>query len=179
MNNLLDALLRYATIGKTDEEFEEVHLQDAVELALINLRVRIEETYANIIIQELPTVRSIQSLLIQLFQNFVSNALKFRKPEVDAIVKIYAYEEEEEIIVCVEDNGIGIAPEYQERIFVIFQRLHSRAHYEGTGIGLSICLKIVQRLGGRIWIESAFGQGAKFLVALPKVPGQKESSTEP
>lgn len=178
MNNLLDALLRYATIGKTDEEFEVVHLKDAVELALINLRVRIEETNASILIQELPVVRSIQSLLIQLFQNLISNALKFRKPEEDPVVKIYAYEEEEAIIVCVEDNGIGIAPEYQNRIFVIFQRLHSRARYEGTGIGLSICLKIVQRLGGKIWIESAADQGAKFLVALPKVPGQKESSTE-
>lgn len=178
MNNLLDALLRYATIGKTDEEFEVVHLKDAVELAMINLRVRIEETKANIIMEELPVVRSIQSLLIQLFQNLVSNALKFRQPNVNPVVRIRAYEEAEEIIVCVEDNGIGIASEYQERIFVIFQRLHSRARYEGTGIGLSICLKIVQRLGGRIWIESEVDKGATFLVALPKVPGQKESSTE-
>ena len=169
MNNLLDALLRYATIGKTDEEFEEVSLNDAIELAVINLRVRIEETRAEVNIPQLPVVRSIQSLLIQLFQNLISNALKFRKPDVQPVITLRAKEELEEIIVSVEDNGIGIAPEYQERIFVIFQRLHTRAKYEGTGIGLSICLKIIQRLGGRIWIESEIDRGATFFIALPKV----------
>ncbi len=170
MNNLLDALLRYATIGKTDEEFEEVRLNDAIELAVINLRVRIEETKAVVHIPQLPVVRSIKSLLIQLFQNLISNALKFKKPETQSIVHISTEEREDEIIVAVKDNGIGIAPEYQKRIFVIFQRLHSRAKFEGTGIGLSICLKIVQRLRGRIWIESEVDKGATFFVALPKMP---------
>ncbi len=170
MNNLLDALLRYATIGKTDEEFEEVRLNDAIELAVINLRVRIEETQAIVHIPQLPVVRSIKSLLIQLFQNLISNALKFKKPETQSIVHISTEEREDEIIVAVKDNGIGIAPEYQKRIFVIFQRLHSRAKFEGTGIGLSICLKIVQRLRGRIWIESEVDKGATFFVALPKMP---------
>ncbi len=170
MNNLLDALLRYATIGKTDEEFEEVRLNDAIELSVINLRVSIEETGAEIQIPQLPVVRSIQSLLIQLFQNLISNAIKFRKPGSNPVVTIGAEEAEDEIIVSVKDNGIGIAPEYQERIFVIFQRLHTRVRYEGAGIGLSICLKIMQRLGGRIWIESEVGEGATFLIALPKVP---------
>ncbi len=169
MNNLLDALLRYATIGKTDEEFEEVRLNDAIELAVINLRVRIEETEAEVNIPQLPVVQSIQSLLIQLFQNLISNALKFRKPNTSPVVNISAREEKEEIIVSVSDTGIGIAPEYQERIFVIFQRLLTRAHYDGAGIGLSICLKIMQRLGGRIWIESEVDQGATFFIALPKV----------
>ncbi len=170
MNNLLDALLRYATIGKTDEEFEEVRLNDAIELAVINLRVSIEETEAVINIPQLPTVRSIQSLLIQLFQNLISNAIKFRKPGTQPVVHLGAVEAEEEVIVSVKDNGIGIAPEYQERIFVIFQRLHTRVRYEGAGIGLSICQKIMQRLGGRIWIESEVNQGATFFIALPKVP---------
>lgn len=178
MNNLLDALLKYATIGKTDESFEEVRLNDAVELALINLRVRIEETKAEINVSEMPVVRSIQSLLIQLFQNLISNALKFKKPDTQSIVNIEAHRKEEEIIISVKDNGIGIAPEYQERIFIIFQRLHSRARYEGTGIGLSICLKIIQRLGGRIWIESEVDKGATFFIALPVDPGQQPITIE-
>lgn len=147
-----------------------MRLNDAIELAVINLRVSIEETEAVINIPQLPTVRSIQSLLIQLFQNLISNAIKFRKPGTQPVVHLGAVEAEEEVIVSVKDNGIGIAPEYQERIFVIFQRLHTRVRYEGAGIGLSICQKIMQRLGGRIWIESEVNQGATFFIALPKVP---------
>ena len=167
MNNLLDALLRYATIGKTEEETDKVSLSDAVEIAIINLRVRIEETQAEIHCEDLPAVHGNQSLLIQLFQNLISNAIKFRQEDDKPIISITSETIEKEIIVCIKDNGIGIAPEYKERIFIIFQRLHNRTQYDGTGIGLAICQKIVQRLKGRIWVESKEGEGASFYVAFP------------
>ncbi|MGK0365317.1 MAG: light-regulated signal transduction histidine kinase (bacteriophytochrome), partial [Saprospiraceae bacterium] len=107
-------------------------------------------------------------LLNQLFQNLLSNAIKFRKLDVDPIVLVRHEEKEEEHIFSVADNGIGIPEEFQERIFVIFQRLHSRTKYEGTGIGLAICQKIAQKLGGSIWLESEEGEGSTFYFSLPK-----------
>ncbi|MEM9920732.1 MAG: tetratricopeptide repeat protein [Bacteroidota bacterium] len=168
MNNLLDALLKYATIGKTEEDMEMMQLNDAVDIAIINLRVRIEETEAEIERVDLPAVRSSQSLLIQLFQNLLSNAIKFHKPNLKPVIKINCEEKQEEFVISIKDNGIGIDPDFQERIFVIFQRLHTRNKYEGTGIGLAICQKIIQRLNGRIWISSKENEGATFFVALPK-----------
>ena len=168
MNTLLDALLRYATIGKSEEDFEWLELKDAVELAVINLRVRVEETGAEIQCDNLPKLYSIKSLLIQLFQNLIANAIKFRKKDTIPVIKISTEENEEHHIIKVSDNGIGIAKEFQERIFIIFQRLHTRVEYQGAGIGLSICLKIVQRLGGKIWVESEVGEGATFCIGIPK-----------
>ena len=168
MNNLLDGLLKYTTIGKTEEEFEEVYLKDAAQIAIMNLRVRIEETNATINLSELPKVTSVQSLLILLFQNLISNAIKFKDPDSDPIVYISSEEKDSEWIISVRDNGIGINPDFKERIFVIFQRLHTRSKYHGTGIGLAICQKIIQRLGGRIWVESELGHGANFKFSIPK-----------
>ena len=111
---------------------------------------------------------SIRSLLIQLFQNLISNAIKFKKPDSRPEINITSEISKKEVIIKVTDNGIGINPEYQERIFVIFQRLHTRSEYKGTGIGLAICHKIVQRVGGRIWVESEVDKGASFFVALPR-----------
>ena len=168
MNDLLDALLKYTTVSKTEENFEKVVLGDIVEIAVINLRVSVDENKAVINCHELPTVMSIRSLLIQLFQNLISNAIKFKKPETNPEITISAETTKDEVIIKVSDNGIGINPDYQERIFVIFQRLHTRTEYKGTGIGLAICHKIVQHVGGRIWVESEVDQGANFFVALPR-----------
>lgn len=108
-----------------------------------------------------------KSQLIQLWQNLISNAIKFnRSPQ--PIVEITVESLEEEWRFCVADNGIGIAPEFHERIFIIFQRLHSDTEFEGTGVGLAICRKIVTRHGGKIWVESEEGKGAKFYFTLPK-----------
>jgi len=168
MNDLLDALLKYTTVSKTEEIFEKVSLKDIVEIAVINLRVSVDENNAVINCHDLPEVMSIRSLLIQLFQNLISNAIKFKKPNEDPEINISSESTRDEVIIKVSDNGIGINPEYQERIFVIFQRLHTRSEYKGTGIGLAICYKIVQRIGGRIWVESEVGKGANFFVALPR-----------
>lgn len=168
MNNLLDALLKYATIGHSEEEEKEINLNDVVEICKVNLRVLLAETETDIQIGELPTVYSTYSLLTQLIQNLLSNAIKFRQPDQKSVIKIQATENLEEHIISVNDNGIGISEEYLERIFVIFQRLHARTKYQGTGIGLSICQKIVKRLGGRIWVESVVDEGSTFYFSLPK-----------
>ncbi|MEL7020037.1 MAG: ATP-binding protein, partial [Bacteroidota bacterium] len=168
MNNLLDALLQYATIGRSDEEERAIDLNDVVEICKVHLRVLLAETDAVIYVHKLPTVVSTQSLLIQLVQNLLSNAIKFRRPDVRPEVHIRAKETPEQYIISVEDNGIGIDKEYLERIFVIFQRLHARTKYKGTGIGLSICQKIAKRLGGAISVSSKVGEGSTFSFTIPK-----------
>jgi len=169
MNNLLDALLKYATIGKSELEIEPVDLNDILDLSKINLQVSIEETQTKIITENsLPIVHSVQSLLIQLFQNLISNAIKFRKEDTTPEITVFSKEEEDCYRIYIQDNGIGINPEFQERIFIIFQRLHTRSQYEGTGIGLAVCLKIVQRLGGVINVSSQLGEGATFSFTIPK-----------
>lgn len=168
MNNLLDALLKYATIGKIQEESDRVNMNDVIEVCKSNLKLLIEETKSIVYAEHLPVVRSVQSLLVQLFQNLISNAIKFRKTDLRPVIIITAQEEEFEYIFQIKDNGIGIDPEHHERIFVIFQRLHTRTKYEGTGIGLAICYKIVQQLGGRIWVDSQLNDGASFYFTIPK-----------
>ncbi|MFK7934232.1 MAG: tetratricopeptide repeat protein [Saprospiraceae bacterium] len=168
MNNLLDALLQYATIGRTEEDEREIDLNNVVEICKVHLRVLLAETDAVIHFDNLPTVFSTQSLLIQLIQNLLSNAIKFRRPGVRPQVHIRAQETDEQYIIHVEDNGIGIDKEYLERIFIIFQRLHARTKYKGTGIGLSICQKIAKRLGGNIWVDSKLGEGSIFSFSIPK-----------
>jgi signal transduction histidine kinase len=168
MNALLDALLQYATIGKIEIESEEVDIAEVVSIVKDNLHVKIEETFGNIMCGELPRVVSMQSLLVQLFQNLIGNALKFSRPDSRPIVLINAEDKRDHWLFSVEDNGIGIDAEHRERIFVIFQRLHNRDKYEGTGIGLSICQKIAHQLGGRIWVESEPSKGATFFFTLPK-----------
>jgi light-regulated signal transduction histidine kinase (bacteriophytochrome) len=168
MNALLDALLQYATIGKIEIEPENVDISEVVGIAKDNLHVKIEETFGNIMCGELPKVVSMQSLLVQLFQNLIGNALKFNRPNSRPIILINAEDRRDHWLFSVEDNGIGIDKEHRDRIFVIFQRLHGRDKYEGTGIGLSICQKIVHQLGGRIWVESEPSKGATFFFTLPK-----------
>lgn len=171
MNKLLDGLLQYATIGRSDSEYETVDLNEVVEICKSNLKLKIDESAATVESQWLPEVIATQPLMIQLFQNLISNALKFQQPEVAPHIHIAIIERSEDMLFCVKDNGIGIAPEHNERIFVIFQRLHGRNRYEGTGIGLAICHKIVTQLGGRIWVDSSPGNGATFYFTLPKDKG--------
>ena len=168
MNNLLDDLLRYATVGKTEAKKQSIKIIDIVEIAIKNLKVSIDESNAVIHYDELPEVYSINSLLIQLFQNLISNAVKFRKNDTHPEIEITWVEKEKFHEFAIKDNGIGIDPDYKKRIFVIFQRLHARTEYEGTGIGLAICQKIVQQLGGKIWVDSELGKGATFHFTLPK-----------
>ena len=168
-NSLLDGLLKYATIGNSKMELEKIDLTNIITICLANLRVRVVETNAKVIVHELPMVMGNSQMLAQLFQNLLSNAFKFVKPGVQPIVTIQADETPNGYIIKTTDNGIGISVEDQERIFKIFQRLHHHSDYEGTGIGLAICQKIANRHGGSIIVQSEPGQGATFVLKLPKV----------
>ena len=168
MNNLLDGLLKYATVGRGEQLLKPVNLNDSLIICQSNLRLLIAENQAEIISDELPTINGIPSLISQLFQNLISNALKFQKEDNTPKIIITSEEKEDEYIISIKDNGIGIKPEYKDRIFVIFQRLHARTEYEGTGIGLALCYKIMQRMGGKIWVESELGEGATFYFNFPK-----------
>ncbi len=168
VNSLLDGLLKYATVGNAVPVPEQVNLNNVIISCLANLRVRIEETKAQIIVGELPVIKGKTQLLNQLFQNLISNALKFIQPDTPPVIRISAEETDQSYLISVADNGIGISEENQGRIFKIFQRLHPKSAYEGTGIGLAICQKIVSRLGGSISVRSEIGKGATFIITFPK-----------
>ncbi|MBD1883692.1 ATP-binding protein [Microcoleus vaginatus] len=161
MQTLIDDLLEYSRVGRSRKPFELTDCNHAVEQALANLQGAIRETKAVVTYSELPAVMGDISQLIQLFQNLVSNAIKYRH-DAPPVVHITACRQEENWLISVSDNGIGIAPQHQKRIFQIFQRLHTQREYSGTGIGLAICQKIVELHGGCIWVESEPEQGCTF-----------------
>jgi PAS domain S-box-containing protein len=166
MQQLINDLLSYSRVGTRGKPFETTSCEVVLEKALLNLKTTIEENHALVTHNALPTVMADSSQLVQLFQNLVGNAIKFHSDELPE-VHIGAERNGTEWIFSVRDNSIGIAPEYFERIFVIFQRLHARAEYPGTGIGLAICKKIVERHKGRIWVESQPGKGSTFYFTIP------------
>jgi light-regulated signal transduction histidine kinase (bacteriophytochrome) len=167
MWNLINDLLAYSRVGTRGHPFEPINCETILQEALDNLKVAMEESGAVVTHDSLPTVTADSSQLGQLFQNLIGNAIKFRGNERPRI-HVSANRNGNGWTFSVRDNGIGIAPEYTERIFIIFQRLHGRQQYPGTGIGLAICKKIVERHGGRIWVESTPEKGATFYFTLPK-----------
>ena len=168
LQNLLGALRQYIYISETgDEQWMPVDCDAAVRSALSYLEASIAECNASIVCEPLPTLPSIEILLVQLFQNLIGNALKYRSPERSPVVSVSAQQAGGVWTFAVRDNGIGIEPEHQEYIFGVFKRLHGR-QYSGTGIGLAICKAAVDRLGGRIWVESEPGQGSTFYFSLPE-----------
>jgi light-regulated signal transduction histidine kinase (bacteriophytochrome) len=147
-------------------EFRLTDLQEIVEIAEDNLRVAIGESGASVVAGPMPTIQADPAQLTQLYQNLVSNSLKFRG-ESQPRIEIAAERRGSDWLFSVRDNGIGMEPQYRERIFLIFQRLHGRGEYSGTGIGLAICKRIVERHGGHIWVESRPGEGSTFFFTLP------------
>ncbi|MBS4095725.1 MAG: GAF domain-containing protein [Sulfuricella sp.] len=166
MQQLIKDLLTYSRVGTRGKPFVPTDSYQALAAALDNLQIAIQEQQATITHDPLPSVVADGSQLTQLFQNLVGNAIKFHGAE-KPLIHVSACEKGGEWEFAVKDNGIGIAPENFERIFVIFQRLHSRDEYPGTGIGLSVCKRIVERHGGRIWLESELGKGTTFYFTLP------------
>lgn len=166
MQMLIKDLLEYSQVGKKVKEFTLTESAAALDQAIANLRVSIEETGAQITCNALPVVAADSSELIRLFQNLIGNAIKFRGDKAPR-VHISAIQKDCKWIFSVSDSGIGIDPSHAERIFAIFQRLHTRSEYPGTGIGLAICKKIVELHGGRIWIESEVGKGSTFYFTIP------------
>ena len=167
MQTLIDDVLIYSKVDNQSGEFTVTDVSTSLKQALTNLQRRIKDSNAEIIVGDrLPTLRADKTQLMQLFQNLIVNAIKFRSDAVPKI-EINAERLEDEWLFSVRDNGIGIDPQFNERIFVIFQRLHTRDEYPGTGMGLAICKKIVECHRGRIWVESELRQGATFYFTIP------------
>jgi signal transduction histidine kinase len=168
MQTLVQDLLTFSRVGR-DRKRAPIPCDAVVKEALQNLHTAIQESGAVVHHERLPTVSADRTQMVQLFQNLIGNAIKFRG-ENTAVISVSAEENGAEWIFSVADNGIGIALEHFDAIFVIFQRLHTRAEYPGNGVGLAICKKIVEQHGGRIWVESKAGQGASFKFTLPASP---------
>jgi light-regulated signal transduction histidine kinase (bacteriophytochrome) len=166
MQTLITDLLTYSRVGRRDVAIEPVDLDAVVNRVEASLRVAIEESGALVTHDPLPTVDGDNTQLSQLFQNLLANAIKFRGEATPAI-HISAERQNSAWLFSVRDNGIGIGPEYRERVFVLFQRLHGRDEYSGTGIGLAVCKKIVERHGGTIWVDETPGGGSTFRFTIP------------
>ncbi len=175
MQMLVDDLLEYSRVGRSKERMESVDLHAVLDAALANLKLAIGESHARLCVDPLPWVRGDELRLTQVLQNLIGNALKFRGGDPPHI-SISAQREGNHWRLSVQDNGIGIDPQYFERIFVVFQRLHTQAEYPGTGIGLALCQRILELHGGKIWLESAVGRGTTFHFTL--LPAE-ETSPEP
>jgi len=160
-------LLQYSKITREKREIKPVNFEHVLEQALTNLTVQIEENNAIITHDQLPIINGDEQLKVQLFQNLISNSIKYRSQETPKI-HISAIKENNQYLFSFKDNGIGMSPEHLKKIFTIFQRLHTREEYEGTGIGLAIAQKIVNQQGGQIWAESEPGKGTTFYFTLPK-----------
>lgn len=166
MKLLIDDLLAYARLGKRKDNFKVVSCEQIIGTVLADLKVMIEENQAQVFKKNLPSVKFDPLLLGQLFQNLIINAIKFKR-ELIPKVTIDAIRKDEQWLFRIQDNGIGIEEKYYDRIFGLFQRLHTKDEYMGTGIGLAICKKIVVLHGGDIWVESTPGEGTTFYFTVP------------
>ncbi len=171
LDNMINDLLEYSQVKSAERELVPVNTEEVLEETLINLKIPIEESKAIITHDSLPTIIGDKEILVQLFQNLISNSIKYRSDETPKIY-ISAKEEQNNHRFSVQDNGIGMSVDHLERIFTIFQRLHSKEEYEGTGIGLAIAQKIVHQLGGHIWVESEIGKGSTFYFTIPNRDGE-------
>lgn len=165
MQRLIQDLLAYSRVGTKGKDLLDTSSERALQQSLVNLRGAIEESGAQVTHDPLPAVMADETQLIQLFQNLIGNAIKYQGPGVPR-VHVSASNGGKQLTFSVRDNGLGIDPQYFERIFGMFQRLHKREEFAGTGIGLAICKKIVERHGGVISVESQPGEGSTFRFAL-------------
>jgi light-regulated signal transduction histidine kinase (bacteriophytochrome) len=167
MEILVRDLLTYTQVTKVDSPEQDADANEALTAALSNLSGAVVESGTNITWGILPSLRVHGTHLKQLFQNLIGNAIKYRSPERPPVIHVSAQRDGDVWLFSVRDNGIGIPPEYRDQIFGLFKRLHTGKAHSGTGIGLSICQRIVDRYHGRIWVESAAGQGSTFVFTLP------------
>lgn len=168
MQQLIQDLLSYSRVGTQAKVLESVDCNQILECAIANLQLSIQECSATLTSSVLPHLNTHPRQLTQLFQNLISNAIKYRGNKAP-IVEIGCQEQGDSYLFWVKDNGIGIDPKHTDRVFMVFQRLHTRQDYSGTGIGLAICKKIVDQQGGNIWVESTLDQGSTFFFTLPIV----------
>jgi signal transduction histidine kinase len=166
MQVLINDLLAFSRVGRSGHELEPVDLGNVLAQVQSSLSQALHESHASVDVQSLPIVRGERALLVSLFQNLISNAIKFRSAQ-PPVIRLQAQRQGDEWQFSFTDNGIGVEAEYAERIFVIFQRLHTKEAYPGTGIGLAMCRKIVEYHGGRMWLDISHSPGAQFRFALP------------
>jgi signal transduction histidine kinase len=166
MQVLIQDLLAFSRVGRKEKPFTSVDCNAVMRDVLVVLAQTITESGATVTFSSLPEVWADNTQMVQVFQNLIGNAIKFRGKE-PSVVSVQAERRNQEWLFSVADNGIGIAPENAEQIFAVFQRLHSRSEYPGNGIGLAICKKIVERYGGKIWVESQSGCGSTFKFTMP------------
>ena len=167
---LVDSILEYATAADDGASRTEVDCGEVVSEVLATLASQIQRVHGCVEVGALPTLRVSRPGLVRVFQNLIANAFKFHDGATPHVT-VSAKDGEAGWVFSVRDNGIGIAPQYATRIFRIFQRLHTRKEYSGTGIGLAVCKKIVERHGGRIWLESEPDEGSTFFFSIPKHDG--------
>jgi PAS domain S-box-containing protein len=174
MQALINDLLTLSRVTTKAQPFISVDLARVIQDVLSDLELHIEKTHGSVEVGDMPTIDADPTQMRQLFQNLIENGLKFHRPEQRPVVKIHAQRLNGACQIIVEDNGIGFDEKYVERIFTIFQRLHGRGKYDGTGVGLAICRKIVERHGGSITAKSTPNQGATFTVTLPLRRSERE-----
>jgi PAS domain S-box-containing protein len=172
MQGLIQDLLSYSRAGANAEPLREISCEDALEKTLKNLHATIQDSGAMVTHDSLPNIMMDEMQLVQIFQNLIGNAIKYRAAEPSQVHVSATRNGSNEWVFSVRDNGMGIEPQYFERIFILFQRLHGQKDFAGTGIGLAMCKKIVDRLGGRIWVESQATKGSTFYFALPAGDGK-------
>jgi len=168
MKNMINDLLSYSRILSRNAKFEKTDIQEVLKNVRSNLKETIDETGVAIKSDNMPVIKTDRIKLSRLFQNLIANAIKFRKKDSTPEIEIKCEEQAAEYLFSVKDNGIGLKKEYHEKIFLIFQRLHSKEEYPGTGIGLAECQKIVELHGGKIWVESEPDKGATFFFTIQK-----------
>lgn len=179
MQTLINDLLTFSRVGRVTDSFERIELDRTLDKAAVNLAVVIEDTGARIERPDrLPEIDGDPTLLVMLWQNLLGNAVKFAEPGIEPLVVVTAQRSDDMWQICVQDNGIGVSEEFSEKIFVIFQRLHAREAYAGTGIGLALCKKIVEYHGGTIALDSSYDGGARFCFTLPAVTDPDARSTD-
>lgn len=174
MYALVNDLLTFSRVSRKGSPFAQIDTREAAEIALQNLRESIHESGAEVTLGELPVVVGDGMQLSQLFQNLIGNAVKFRRPGTSPRVAIQARRQGEDYLFSVTDDGIGIPQEYQEQVFALFRRLHKGEAYPGTGVGLAICKRVIERHDGRLWVESTPGHGSTFFFTLP-APGTQRA----
>jgi light-regulated signal transduction histidine kinase (bacteriophytochrome) len=168
MKKLIHDLLEYSRVGNMELKIADVDCNEIMKTVSSFYNLSLKEANATLVIKPLPVLKAVKPQILQLFQNLVGNALKYNDSQIPKIEVGYK-EEPTAYLFYVKDNGIGIDPKYFEKIFVVFQRLHNKSEYSGTGIGLSICKKIINQHGGRIWVESEPGHGATFYFTISKI----------
>lgn len=168
IDSLLSGLLRISRLGRASLNIEKIDMNRLIENVIGTFEFQIKQNKINLTVDSLPNCVGDESQINQVFSNLISNAIKYRDPNKDAIIHISGYEDDGKTIYFVEDNGIGISPEHQEKIFDMFYRLDPNST-QGEGLGLNIVRKILERHGGKVWVESEFGNGSKFYVSLPKI----------